>query len=307
MQVHRSISELPRFRNAVITIGTFDGVHEGHRTIIAALKEEAQRTGGESVIITFHPHPRKIVQHDSSLQLINTLEEKTELLSRQGIDHLVVVPFTAEFSEQSAESYIEYFLVNRFHPKVIIIGYDHHFGKDRRGNFHLLQEQAAHWGYRLIEIPRHVIDEIGISSTKIRKALLECDTETANLLLGYDFFFEGRVVHGDALGRQLGYPTANLEYTDPQKIHPGHGVYAVYVDVQGERKKGMLSIGNRPTLERSEEKVEVNIFDFDKNIYGETIRITIKKFLRPQEKYSSLEELTAQLAKDREESVVALA
>lgn len=307
MQVHRSISELPGFRNAVITIGTFDGVHEGHRTIIAALKEEARRTGGESVIITFHPHPRKIVQHDSSLQLINTLEEKTELLSRQGIDHLVVVPFTAEFSEQSAESYIEHFLMNRFHPKVIIIGYDHHFGKDRRGNFHLLQEQAAHWGYRLIEIPRHVIEEIGISSTKIRKALLECDTETANLLLGYDFFFEGRVVHGDALGRQLGYPTANLEYTDPEKIHPGHGVYAVYVDVQGERKKGMLSIGNRPTLERSEEKVEVNIFDFDKNIYGETIRVTIKKFLRPQEKYSSLEELTTQLAKDREESVAVLA
>lgn len=306
MQVHRSISELPPFRNAVITIGTFDGVHEGHRKIIAALKQEAQATAGESVIITFHPHPRKIVQHDASLQLINTLDEKIELLSLQGIDHLVVVPFTTEFSEQSAESYIEHFLVNRFHPKVIIIGYDHHFGKDRRGNFSLLQEQAPRWNYRLIEIPRHVIEEIGISSTKIRKALLQSDTETANLLLGYDFFFEGLVVRGDALGRKLGYPTANLEYTDPEKIHPGHGVYAVYVDVQGEKKKGMLSIGNRPTLEKSGEKVEVNIFDFDREIYGETLRVTIRKFLRSQEKYASLDELVVQLAKDKENSLEAL-
>jgi riboflavin kinase/FMN adenylyltransferase len=306
MQVHRSISELPPFRNAVITIGTFDGVHEGHRKIIAALQQEARAIGGESVIITFHPHPRKIVQHDASLQLINTLDEKIELLSLQGIGHLVVVPFTTEFSEQSAESYIEHFLVNRFHPTVIIIGYDHHFGKERRGNFSLLQEQAPRWNYRLIEIPRHVIEEIGISSTKIRKALLQSDVETANLLLGYDFFFEGQVVSGDALGRKLGYPTANLEYTDLEKIHPGHGVYAVYVDVQGEKKKGMLSIGNRPTLEKSGEKVEVNIFDFTKDIYGETIRVTIRKFLRPQEKYASLEELTAQLAKDKENSLEAL-
>lgn len=297
---------MPIFRNAVITIGTFDGVHEGHRTIIAALKEEAQRTGGESVIITFHPHPRKIVQHDSSLQLINTLEEKIRLLSLQGIDHLVVAPFTPEFSEQSAESYIEHFLVNRFHPGVIIIGYDHHFGKDRRGNFNLLQEQAPRWKYSLIEIPRHVIEEIGISSTKIRKALLQSDVETANLLLGYDFFFEGLVVKGDALGRQLGYPTANLEYTDPEKIHLGHGVYAVYVDVEGEKKKGMLSIGNRPTLQKSDEKIEVNIFDFNKDIYNTTIRVTVKKILRHQEKYSSLEELTAQLAKDREDSLSVL-
>lgn len=297
---------MPMFRNAVITIGTFDGVHEGHRKIIAALKQEAHSIGGESVIITFHPHPRKIVQHDASLQLINTLEEKIDLLSLQGIDHLVVVPFTTEFSEQSAESYIEHFLVNRFHPKVVIIGYDHHFGKDRRGNFNLLQEQASHWNYHLIEIPRHVIEEIGISSTKIRKAILQSDTETANLLLGYDFFFEGLVVTGDALGRKLGYPTANLEYTDSEKIHPGHGVYAVYVDVKGERKKGMLSIGNRPTLQKSGEKVEVNIFDFNKDIYGETIRVTIRKFLRPQEKYASLEELTAQLARDEENSLEAL-
>jgi riboflavin kinase/FMN adenylyltransferase len=306
MQVNRSISELPLFRNAVITIGTFDGVHEGHRKITRALKEEAEAIGGEAVIITFHPHPRKIVQNDASLQMINTLEERIGLLASEGIDHLVVTPFTAEFSEQSAEDYIEHFLVSRFHPKVIIIGYDHHFGKDRRGNFNLLQEQSSRWGYRLVEIPKHVLDEIGISSTKIRKALLESDVDTANRLLGYEFFFDGVVVEGDRIGRQIGYPTANLEYTDPEKIRLGHGVYAVYADVKGERKMGMLSIGNRPTLEASEEKVEVNLFDFDEDIYGEVIRITIKKYLRPQEKYDSLEALTQQLHLDKENSLAVL-
>ena len=302
MQVHRSISELPFFKNAVITIGTFDGVHEGHKKIITALKKEAHACVGESVIITFHPHPRKIVQHDASLQLINTLEEKIELLQLQGIDHLVVVPFTEEFSGQTAEEYIELFLVKNFHPAVIIIGYDHHFGKGRTGNFALLQQYAEKWSYRLIEIPRHVLDEIGISSTQIRNALLESDVATANRLLGYPFYFEGIVAEGDKLGRQLGYPTANLEYKDPEKIHLGHGVFAVYVGVGKEIKKGMLSIGTRPTLEASPEKIEVHIFDFNSQIYGQTLRVEVIKYLRAQEKYDSLERLTDQLKKDEIES-----
>jgi riboflavin kinase/FMN adenylyltransferase len=302
MQVHRSIHELPPFKNAVITIGTFDGVHEGHKKIISALKNEAKACRGESVIITFHPHPRKIVQHDAALQLINTLEEKIELLQSQGIDHLVIVPFTTEFSEQSAEDYIERFLVQNFHPAVIIIGYDHHFGKGRTGNLALLQQYAAKWSYRLIEIPRHVLDEIGISSTQIRNALLESDVETANRLLGYPFYFKGTVVQGDQLGRQLGYPTANLEYDDEEKIRLGHGVFAVYVHMGEAVKKGMLSIGNRPTLTNSAEKVEVHIFNFDGQLYGQTLRVEVKKFLRAQEKYNSLEDLVEQLKKDEAES-----
>ncbi len=306
MLVHRTIENLPPFRNAVITIGTFDGVHEGHKKIIAALVTEAKAVNGESVIITFDPHPRKIVDPDKPLQLINTLEEKTELLAKTGIDHLVIVPFTPGFAEQTAEQYIKDFLIDNFHPATIIIGYDHHFGKGRKGNYKLLEEKAPVFNYKLLEIPKHILDEVGVSSTKIRNALLASDIETANKLLGYDFFFEGKVVEGDKLGRQLGYPTANLEYTDKEKIHLGHGVYAVYIEINSVVKKGMLSIGNRPTLLHSDEKIEVNIFDWDEEIYGQTLRVVVKKYLRGQEKYDSLEELIRQLHKDKEDSLSCL-
>jgi riboflavin kinase / FMN adenylyltransferase len=306
MQVHRKMENLPPFKNAVITIGTFDGVHTGHKKIIDALTTEAKTVQGESVIITFDPHPRKIVNPDKPLQLINTLDEKTELLTKTGIDHLVIIPFTHEFSEQTAEEYIRDFLIGNFHPHTIIIGYDHHFGKGRKGNYKLLEEKAPVFNYKLLEIPKHVLDEIGVSSTKIRKALLESDSETANKLLGYNFFFEGKVIEGDKLGRQLGYPTANLEYTDAEKIHLGHGVYAVYVEIGNVRKKGMLSIGNRPTLTNSNERIEVNIFDWDQEIYGQIIRVIVKKYLRPQEKYNSLDELIQQLRKDKEDSLKCL-
>ena len=306
MQVHRTIENLPPFNNAVITIGTFDGVHEGHKKIITALLSKAEEVGGESLIITFDPHPRKIVNPHEPLQLINTLDEKIELLSKAGIDHLVVVPFTHEFAEQTAEQYIKNFLIDNFHPQIIIIGHDHHFGKGRKGNYKLLEEKAEVYNYQLVEIPKHVLDEIAVSSTKIRKALSESNIETANKLLGYDFFFEGRVLEGDKLGRQLGYPTANLQYTDKDKLQLGHGVYAVYVVIGSITKKGMLSIGNRPTLTNSEERIEVNIFEWDQDIYGHTIRVIVKKFLRPQEKYNSLEELIQQLAKDREVSLSVL-
>lgn len=306
MQVYRSIENLPSFKNAVITIGTFDGVHEGHRKIISALIREAQSVDGESIIITFHPHPRKIVNPDESLHLINTLDEKIELLSKTGVDHLVIVPFSHEFSEQSADEYIENFLIRRFRPHTIIIGYDHHFGKGRQGNFMMLAEKADHYGYRLLEIPKYILDEIAVSSTKIRNALLQSDIETANKLLGYEFFFEGVVIRGDQLGRKLGYPTANLEYSDPEKIHLGHGVYAAYAELDGTSLKGMLSIGTRPTLKNSDERIEINLFDFDEEIYGKTLRVIVKRYLRPQEKYASLDELIEQLKKDKEESLEVL-
>ena len=303
MQVHKCIEKLPTFANAVITIGSFDGVHEGHRQIIEALTNEACRVNGESVIITFDPHPKKIVHPNEPLQLINTQQEKIELLASTGIDHLVIAPFSRAFAEQTAEEYISCFLFDRFHPHTIIIGYDHHFGKGRTGDFALLQQKATEYNYKLLEIPKHVLNEIAVSSTKIRRAILESAVETANQLLGYDFFFEGLVVKGDQLGRELGYPTANLEYTDAEKIRLGHGVYAVYVQIQDSMRKGMLSIGNRPTLSASEEKVEVNIFDFNHQLYGEAIRVIVKKYLRPQEKYNSLSELTSQLHKDKEQSL----
>lgn len=302
MQVHYEIDKLPAFKNAVITIGTFDGVHKGHQQIIKALKEEAEKVAGETVLVTFNPHPRKIVSHHS-LQLINTLQEKIHLLEHYQLDHLVVVPFTTAFAEQEADVYITDFLIRSFHPHTIIIGYDHRFGKERKGNFSLLQSYANQLHYKLIEIPKQVLDEIAVSSTKIRNAILSSDVETANKLLGYDYFFSGKVVAGDKIGRQLSYPTANLEYTDADKIHLGHGVYAVTAVVKGEEKKGMLSIGIRPTLYNSDEKVEVHLFDFNQDIYGEEIKIIVKKFLRAQEKFSDLDALKKQLDKDREESL----
>jgi riboflavin kinase/FMN adenylyltransferase len=306
MHVHRSLDTLPQFRNAVITIGTFDGVHLGHQKIIDALLAEADKVNGESVIITFHPHPRKVVHPHESLQLINTLEERIELLNSKNIDHLVIVPFTKEYSEQNADAYIQNFLIAHFHPHTIIIGYDHRFGKNRSGDFRLLEEKGPIYNYRLLEVPKHLLNEIEISSTKIRNALLGSNVEKANNLLGYDFFFEGTVTEGDKLGRQLGFPTANLVYTDVDKIHLSEGVYAVYVQTEGVQKKGMLSIGKRPTLNDNTEKVEVNIFDFDAGLYGKTIRLTVKKFLREQIKYSSLEELKAQMTLDKLESLKVL-
>jgi riboflavin kinase / FMN adenylyltransferase len=303
MQVHRSIENLPPFTNAVITIGTFDGVHEGHKKIIDALLREAQSVGGEAIIMTFQPHPRKIVNPDEHLQLINTLEEKIELLKKTGIDHTVIIPFNQQFASQTADEYIENFLIARFRPHTIIIGYDHHFGKARQGNFMLLAEKADHYNYRLLEIPKYILQEVAVSSTQIRKALLESNIGIANKLLGYEFFFEGVVVKGDQLGRKLGYPTANLRYTDQDKIHLGHGVYAAYAVVHGATYKGMLSIGNRPTLQGSDERVEISLFGFDEEIYGETIRVIVKTYLRGQEKYSSLDELKNQLAIDKQNSL----
>jgi riboflavin kinase / FMN adenylyltransferase len=299
MQVHTDLSHLPRFNNAVLTIGTFDGVHLGHQQILKALLDEAAAIRGESIIITFDPHPRKIVQPDTSLHLINTLSERIDLLAQLGIDHLVIVPFNKEFADQPADTYIEKFLVSKFRPKSIIIGYDHHFGKGRQGNFRLLEDKAPVFGYKLLEIPKHILDEIGISSTKIRQAIQTGNVEKANKLLGYDFFFEGGVVAGDRLGRQLGYPTANLEYTDADKIHLGEGVFAVTVAIKGRIHKGMLSIGKRPTLNDTKEKVEVNIFDFNEDIYGLSVVVSVKKYLRPQEKYASLDELKKQLEGDK--------
>lgn len=299
MQIHRSIDQLPPFKNAVITIGTFDGVHQGHKKLINALKEEAKLVGGQSIIITFHPHPRKILNPSEPLQLINSLEEKMMLLSETGIDHVVIVPFTHAFAEQTAEAYMENFLLNKFHPHTIIIGYDHHFGKDRKGNFHFLKEKALQYHFRLMEIPKYIVDEIDVSSTKIRNALLNSKLDKANKLLGYAFFFEGTVVTGDQLGREIGYPTANIRYDDPDKIHLGHGVYAVAVQIDQISLKGMLSIGTRPTLKNSDEKIEVNIFDWAEDIYGRNISISVKKYLRPQEKYNSMEALKEQLKIDK--------
>jgi riboflavin kinase/FMN adenylyltransferase len=325
MQLHRDIDNLPVFHNAVVTIGTFDGVHVGHRQIINKLKVEAIKLNGESVIITFHPHPRKVISSAIlGVRLINTLEEKIEVLSGLGVDHLVIVPFTDAFANQPAEDYIRNFLYEKFHPDTVIIGYDHRFGRERLGDYKLLEKMAPQFGFKIKEIPKHILDEIAISSTNIREAVLHNDIEIANKLLGYTFFFEGEVVHGNKLGRQLGYPTANLKVHDPEKIIPGDGIYAVYVSIKKERQpeetitevnslpieevqyKGMMSIGFRPTVDGKKRVIEVNIFDFNKDIYGKTIRVYVKKFLRAEVKFNTLEELVKQIDQDKVNSLQVL-
>lgn len=306
MQVHYDLDQLPPFRNAVITIGTFDGVHMGHRQVINRLKSEATAVKGESVIITFHPHPRKIVSSAIlGIRLINTLDEKIELLSEMGIDHLVVVPFTDAFANQPAEDYLSHFLIGKFRPHTIIIGYDHRFGRDRQGDYRLLEKNAAKYHYQLKEIPKHVLDNISISSTNIREAILHSDTGTAGKLLGYDFFFSGEVVHGDKLGRKLGYPTANLKILNEEKLVPGNGIYAVYARLEPEtaRLKGMMSIGFRPTVDGKKRVIEVNLFDFDREIYGQTLRVIVRKYLREEIKFDGLDALVKQIDRDKLDSL----
>ena len=307
MQVNYNLDDLPKFQNAVITIGTFDGVHLGHQLIISTLITEANKANGESVIITFHPHPRKVVSSVvTGIRLINTLDERIELLSKTGVDHLVVVPFTEYFANQTAEEYIKYFLVEKFKPNTIIIGYDHRFGKDRTGNYLLMVQKAIEYNYTLKEIPEHLLDAVKVSSTTIRNALLHGQIEEANKLLGYAFFFTGQVVHGNKIGRTIGYPTANLKSHNEEKITLGDGIYAVYVTVVGKKYKGMLSIGFRPTVDGKKRVTEVNIFDFDEEIYDQTIKVEIKKHLRQEVKFNSLDELKQQLHTDKENSLKCL-
>ncbi|MEO7801482.1 MAG: bifunctional riboflavin kinase/FAD synthetase [Ginsengibacter sp.] len=308
MQVHRDIGGLPTFKNAVITIGTFDGVHTGHLQIISQLKKEAELVNGESVIITFHPHPRRIIfqQHKyeegkkiNDIQLLNTLEERIVLLGNQGVNHLVIIPFTNEFSEQSAEDYIQKFLVLHFQPHIIITGYDHRFGKDRKGNYMLLEQFGERFNYTVKEIPGHVLNNIAISSTKIREALLAGDVDTANKFLGYEYSFSGIVTEGDRIGRTIGYPTANIPPGSIEKLVPANGVYAVNIKINSDFYKGMMNIGVRPTVGGLQKVVEVNIFNFDKDIYGKNVRIYLKKYLRNEQKFKGLNELKDQLAKDK--------
>jgi riboflavin kinase/FMN adenylyltransferase len=309
MRIYQHTDQLPEFRKAVITIGTFDGVHTGHAQILQQLRQEADRIGGETVIVTFYPHPRKVVRGGGqAVRLINTLEEKIELLDWQKVDHLVIVPFTEAFSQMTAEEYIQDFLLEKFHPHTVIIGYDHRFGKGRLGDYHLLELYSRSKGFELQEIPVHLLDAVSVSSTRIREAIMAADMDTANLLLGYDFFFSGRVVEGNKLGRVLGYPTANLRIGGSEKLIPGDGIYAVEAELlndgsrslfDGPHLKGMMSIGLRPTIGGGDRTIEVNLFDFDKDIYDRELRVFVKKYLRPEEKFDGLEALKTQLAIDK--------
>ncbi|MDA0714039.1 MAG: bifunctional riboflavin kinase/FAD synthetase [Bacteroidetes bacterium] len=304
MRVHTDIERLSGIERPILTIGTFDGVHHGHRIILQRIMEIAKKEGGQSVLLTFHPHPRSVVNESNSLSLLNTLEEKLELLEEVGLDHVIVMPFTKSFSRMSALEYVRDLLVNTIKVHCLVVGYDHHFGRNREGDIKVLKEYAELFDFRLEEIPAQTIDEVKISSTKIRTALRQGDVEKASEYLGYAYYFSGTVVHGDALGRTLGFPTANILPDDEEKLIPGQAVYAVQVEGPDWRSAGMTNIGLRPTIGGLNEspRIEVNMFDRNEDLYGKVLKVHFIQKLREEMKFPSTKELTEQLGKDRDEA-----
>jgi riboflavin kinase/FMN adenylyltransferase len=301
VEIHRDLKHF-NAHNPVLTIGTFDGVHLGHRKIIDALRQRASEMKGQSVIFTFDPHPRKIVApEEASLRLLTTLEEKIALFEQSGIDHLIVYPFTPEFSRLTYEEFVETVLVSQIHLKFLVVGYDHKFGKNRQGDFEFLQKCAARFDFQVEKLDVLLMNEANVSSTKIREAIQKGDFQTANAFLGYPFALHGTVVEGQKLGRKIQFPTANVQASDPDKIIPGYGVYAVRAVVAGKSHLGMLNIGSRPTVNHNADNrsIEVHILDFEADIYGKTIELVFYKKLREEQKFASLDALKEQLAQDK--------
>lgn len=300
MKVYQGIEEFKPLKHAVSTIGTFDGVHAGHQRIIARLTEVAASEKGESVVLTFFPHPRMVLQpDDNNLKLLTTMSERIELLKKQGVDHLIIQPFDKEFSRQTAVEFVRDILVNNIGTKTLVIGYDHHFGRNREGSFKDLEEMSPIYGFRLEEIPKQVINEVAVSSTKIRNSLVTGDVKTANNLLGHDFTLSGKVVDGDKIGRTLGFPTANLAIAEQYKLIPGTGIYAVLVKVDGKLYKGMMYIGYRPVVHGKRLSTEVNIFDFNENIYNHDVTVYFKGRVRDDIHFSNLDDLKKKMQEDK--------
>lgn len=299
MKIHLGIKDITELKNSVVTSGTFDGVHVGHQKILARLRQVADEINGETVVITYWPHPRMVLKPwDNSLKLLSTFPEKATLLERYGVDHLVKIPFTQEFAQMSSEEYIRVILNERVHTKKLIIGYDHRFGKNRDGGLETLQSYASQYNYEVEEIPRQDIDEIGVSSTKIRRALETGDVKTANEYLGRPYTVSGMVVHGKKLGRTIGFPTANIHIKENYKSIPADGIYAVKVCNKYKKRDGMLNIGNRPTVGGDDKTIEVHIFDFCDDIYDSEISVEFIDIIRKEEKFDSVDQLKAQLQQD---------
>lgn len=284
--------------NSVVTIGTFDGVHVGHKKIIKRLVQIAEKENLQAIVLTFFPHPRMVVQKDTTIKMLNTIDEKNNLMETEGIDHLVVKKFTKEFSRLSAQDYVRDILVDTLHVKHIIIGYDHHFGRNRTANINDLKAFGELYGFKVTEISAQEIDEVTVSSTKIRKALLDGDIKTANTFLGYNFMLTGIVIKGKGLGKQLKFPTANISIKESYKLIPKNGVYVVKAKIEDAVVFGMMNIGTNPTVDGKVQSIEVHFFDFSTDIYGLQLEVEILERLRDEQKFGSLDDLKDQLAKD---------
>jgi riboflavin kinase/FMN adenylyltransferase len=305
-----TIQEISKFKNTLptaITIGTFDGVHIGHRQILERLINNAKHSDLNSVLVTFFPHPRMVLQKESNLKLLNTLDEKIEILESLGLDYVIVHPFTKEFSRLSAIEFVRDILVNQLKAKRIIIGYDHRFGRNRNANINDLITFGNTLDFEVEEISAQEVDEVSVSSTKIRTALEEADIATANSYLGYAFMLTGIVKKGKGLGRQLGFPTANIKIKEPYKLIPKNGVYVVRSLIEGKTYHGMMNIGFNPTVEGKEKSIEVHFFDLNQDLYDKKIKVELLHHLRDEHKFDSVEDLKQQLAKDRKASLALIA
>ncbi len=307
MKIHQNIDEFKHSNQVVLTCGTFDGVHKGHMKLLERITTIADSIGGESVLLTFWPHPRIVLDPDYHLQLLTTFEEKMILLEKAGIDHTISVPFSREFSNLSPEAYIENIIVNKIGTKTIVIGYDHRFGKNRSGGLNELQKNAPRFGFNVVEISKQEIEDIVVSSTMIRKHLSLGEVHIGNEYLGREYELSGVVIKGDQRGREIGFPTANIQVSSEHKLVPSDGSYAVRIKLNGEKFQGMINIGFRPTIEGKNRSIEVNIFDFDRNIYGNRITIQFVKLIRNEIKFGSLSDLKAQLAIDKQDAIKILA
>ncbi|MFT5791707.1 MAG: riboflavin kinase/FMN adenylyltransferase [Saprospiraceae bacterium] len=298
MKVTHDYSQFLSTKKTIVTIGTFDGVHIGHQKIISQLLNASKNKNETSVLLTFFPHPRMVLQKDSNIKLINTIDEKINLLEKIGLEELIIHPFNREFSRLTALEFVRDILVHKLNISKLIIGYDHHFGKNREGNFEQLLEYGGMFDFEVEEIPAQNINDISVSSSKIRNALIDGDIERANKYLDYNFMLSGKVVAGNNLGSKINFPTANIHIEQDYKLIPKNGVYIVKSIILSVAYFGMLNIGNRPTIDGKQQTIEVHFFNFDKNIYEENIQIELLKFIRDEEKFESIEALKNQLIED---------
>jgi riboflavin kinase/FMN adenylyltransferase len=303
LKLFHSLSEYKAAKKSIVTIGTFDGVHIGHKLILEKLIQNAKERDCESVVLTFFPHPRMVLQESSDVKLINTIEEKSELIGNIGIENLIIHPFDQKFSRLTAEEFVKTILVDLLNIKKIIIGYDHRFGRNRTANIDDLIVYGKQYDFEVEQISAQEINDNAVSSTKIRNAILEGNISLANKYLGYNYTFSGEVVKGKQLGRTIGFPTANIQIKESYKLIPKNGVYIVKSNYDGNTIFGMMNIGNRPTVNGENQTIEVNFFDFDEDIYNKIISIEILDFIRDEQKFDSLDSLKSQLNKDQQTSL----
>ena len=303
----KTAADYKQIKSSVITIGTFDGVHVGHQQIIHRLVDTARKNDLQALVLTFFPHPRMVIQNDANIKLINTIDEKAKQLEQLGVDHLVVKEFTKSFSRLTALEYVRDILVNKLKVKHIIVGYDHHFGRNRTANINELKEFGAFYDFEVTEIEPQEVDDVAVSSTKIRSAILEGNIPTANKFLGYNFMLTGTVIKGKGLGKILDFPTANIQIEAAYKLIPKHGVYVVKSQIKGVEVFGMMNIGKNPTVsEGNQTKIEVHFFDFNANLYGAVLKIELLDHLRSEIKFPNIEALKLQLEKDKADATNAL-